>query len=244
MCWVECFETNWDQGQTKSHLHDLWIRSRALSPISNILQVETTNNACYDIAWNSLPGSSGANLILFLSVQKIKFMVLSVQKIKLTRARSFHQNHQYQEQRPSCGKIECLVFWWFWKFIIDNFGNNKSQEPRDSQNMHPWALQLLCGWWSWWAAGKVMKSFANCWKLISRISQLLPVQLRCDVIRSGKCIVAKFYNYQGGLRRSWGHFVRDGRRILMEKNGRWLTSLLTFLARGDRHTHAKEKEYI
>ena len=61
-----------------------------------------------------------------------------------------------------------------------------------------------------------------------------------SVIRSGKCIVPKFYNYQGGLRRSWGHLVRDGRRILMEKNGRWLTSLLTVLARGDRHTHAKK----
>ena len=65
-----------------------------------------------------------------------------------------------------------------------------------------------------------------------------------NVIRPGKCIVAKFYNYQGGLRRSWGHFVRDSRRILMEKNGRWLTSLLSVLARGDRHTHAKEKEYL
>ena len=65
-----------------------------------------------------------------------------------------------------------------------------------------------------------------------------------NVIRSGKCIVAKFYNYQGGLRRSWGHFVRDGRRILMERNGRWRTSLLTVLARGDKHTHAKEEEYI
>ena len=65
-----------------------------------------------------------------------------------------------------------------------------------------------------------------------------------NVIRSGKCIVAKFYNYPGGLRRSWGHFVRDSRRILMEKNGRWLTSLLTVLARGDKHTHAKEEEYI
>ena len=61
-----------------------------------------------------------------------------------------------------------------------------------------------------------------------------------NVIRSGKCIGPKFYNYQGGLRRSWGHLVRDGRRILMEKNGRWLTSLLTVLARGDRHTHAKK----
>ena len=61
-----------------------------------------------------------------------------------------------------------------------------------------------------------------------------------NVIRSGKCIVPKFYSYQGGLRRSWGHLVRDGRRILMEKNGRWLTSLLTVLARGDRHTHAKK----
>ena len=64
-----------------------------------------------------------------------------------------------------------------------------------------------------------------------------------NVIRSGKCIGPKFYNYQGGLRRSWGHLVRDGRRILMEKNGRWLALYWQF-SQGVTDTHMQKKEYL